>query len=80
MVRSPLCSSSHDSPVAYHFQIPDDDTIESICVRSGALVDSIEIITKQGVHWKAGGDGGGNVRDVRSYMEIISLSTYSYCS
>ena len=61
VMKSPLFTSDHDAPTAHTLELSADDCVVSVTARTGALVDSMEIVTARGLRLKAGGSGGGDV-------------------
>eukprot|EP01041_Mallomonas_annulata_P004003 gene4003-7977_t len=61
---SPLFTSNHDSPSPNTLTIATGDAIQSICIYSGNVVDSVVMKTKKGVVWRAGGSGGTPCEEV----------------
>ena len=75
-VKSPVFSSDNDSPVAHTLDLTADDRVVSISTRTGALVDSIEILTSKGLSLRAGGSGGGDVFKIELAVDETLVGFY----
>ena len=63
-LRSPLLSSSHDSPTGKSLIIAENDYVHKVSIRYGSLVDSVKVTTKLGMTCSWGGEGGGEMNEV----------------
>jgi hypothetical protein len=63
-VCSPAFTSSHDAPRPHVLVLRPGERVVSVAARTGALVDSLELRTSEGVRFRAGGAGGAEVRKV----------------
>ncbi len=61
---TPACNSDNDNPRAYELHLAPGDKVVTARCRSGALVDSLELITAAGQSLCVGGVGGGDVCQV----------------
>jgi hypothetical protein len=71
LVLSPACTSDHDRPVRHELVLEAGDRVVSVQCRSGALVDSLEVVTAAGRVLRVGGSGGEDVCKV-SFQQIAA--------
>jgi hypothetical protein len=70
---TPACNSDQDSPVPKELALPAGERVVSVRCRSGALVDSVELVTASGQVLRAGGSGGGDSCQVMTTCNPVVL-------
>jgi hypothetical protein len=70
-VVSPAFTSDQDRPARRELVLEAGDRVVSVQCRSGALVDSLEVVTAAGKVLRVGGHGGGDVCKVRLHDKVL---------
>jgi hypothetical protein len=70
-VVSPACTSDHDRPARRELVLEAGDRVVSVQCRSGALVDSLEVVTAAGKVLRVGGTGGGDTCKVSALHVVL---------
>jgi hypothetical protein len=84
LVASPACTSDHDRPARRELVLEAGDRVVSVQCRSGALVDSLEVVTAAGKVLRVGGNGGGDICKVSAVHVVlfkrVGVVSSSFCS